>query len=160
MLYTDYAGFLLPRVAGRKVSVQRVGTGPLRRLSLDQNGAAPPIFPTPSRRIVAFDPFHRSLHGRTLRSLRTLRQALPVMEYFAINLPWLAAGVLVWLGALAAYRLYLSPLAEFPGPKLAALTGWYETYYDCMKDGSFWTQIEQFHKQYGRHPISPFRCIV
>ena len=109
---------------------------------------------------MAFDPFHRSLHGRTLRSLRTLRQAPPVMEYFAINLPWLAAGVLVWLGALATYRLYLSPLAKFPGPRLAALTGWYETYYDCMKDGSFWIQIEQFHKQYGRHPISPFRCIL
>jgi hypothetical protein len=80
-----------------------------------------------------------------------------MMEYLATNLPWLAAGVLVWLGALAAYRLYLSPLAKFPGPKLAALTGWYETYCDCMKDGSFWIQIEQFHKQYGRHPISLFQ---
>jgi len=76
------------------------------------------------------------------------------MEYLATNLPWLAAGFLVWLGALAAYRLYLSPLAKFPGPKLAALTGWYETYYDCMKDGSFWIQIEQFHRQYGMRPIS------
>jgi hypothetical protein len=75
------------------------------------------------------------------------------MEYFATNLLWLTAGVLVtlWLGALAVYRLYLSPLAKFPGPKLAALTGWYEAYYDCIKEGSFWIQIEQFHKQYGMH---------
>jgi hypothetical protein len=74
------------------------------------------------------------------------------MEYFATNLLWLAAGLLVWLSALAIYRFYLSPLAKFPGPKLAALTGWYETYYDCVKGGSFWIQVEQFHKQYGRHP--------
>src|SRR5277367_2357447 len=74
------------------------------------------------------------------------------MDYFATNLPWLAAGLLVWPIALAIYRFYLSPLAKFPGPKLAALTGWYETYYDCIKGGSFWIQVDQFHKQYGRHP--------
>ncbi|KAH8807218.1 cytochrome P450 [Xylogone sp. PMI_703] len=41
------------------------------------------------------------------------------------------------------------PLAKFPGPKLAAMTGWYETYYDCFKKGRYWVEIEKMHQKYG-----------
>jgi hypothetical protein len=67
----------------------------------------------------------------------------------ATGLLGLAAVFLLWLGALAAYRLFLSPIAYIPGPKLAALTGWYETYFDCIKQGSFWVEVEQMHRKYG-----------
>lgn len=43
-----------------------------------------------------------------------------------------AAGVgafLLYIGFLAIYRLYLSPIAKFPGPKLAALSLWYGEYF-------------------------------
>jgi hypothetical protein len=47
------------------------------------------------------------------------------------------------------YRLYLSPLAKFPGPKLAAATLWYEAYYDVVKKGQYTFKIRELHKKYG-----------
>jgi hypothetical protein len=55
----------------------------------------------------------------------------------------------MWLVVLAVYRLFLGPLANFPGPKLAALTGWYETYFECWRRGRYWVEIEQMHEKYG-----------
>jgi hypothetical protein len=60
-----------------------------------------------------------------------------------------AAAVSLWLGVSIAYRLWLGPLAGFPGDKLAALTGWYETYFDCVKRGRYWVEIERMHQEYG-----------
>jgi hypothetical protein len=41
-------------------------------------------------------------------------------------LAWSAGGYFAYL---ALYRLFLSPVARVPGPKLAALSLWYECYY-------------------------------
>lgn len=51
---------------------------------------------------------------------------------------------------LAFYRLFLSPLAGFPGPKLAAVTGFYEFYYDLFKGGKYVFEIQKMHEQYGQ----------
>ncbi|KAK0649566.1 cytochrome P450 [Cercophora newfieldiana] len=68
-------------------------------------------------------------------------------------------GLAAQLGALLAivlvtrsiYRLYFSPLAKFPGPKLAALTSLYEGYYDCFKEGGgrYHVEINRMHDKYG-----------
>ena len=47
------------------------------------------------------------------------------------------------------YRLFLSPIAKIPGPPLAALTSWYEFYYDVIKPGQFVWHIRDLHEQYG-----------
>jgi cytochrome P450 len=53
---------------------------------------------------------------------------------------------------LAIYRLYFHPLRHFPGPKLAALTYWYEIYYDWFAGpypGSNTYHLDELHNKYG-----------
>ena len=50
---------------------------------------------------------------------------------------------------VAIYRVYLHPLARFPGPKLAAVTRWYEGYYDLYKPGQYVFKIKEMHDKYG-----------
>ncbi|KAL6714746.1 hypothetical protein ACLMJK_008171 [Lecanora helva] len=47
------------------------------------------------------------------------------------------------------YRLYLSPLSKYPGPKLAALTSWYEFYFDIVQYGRFPWEVQRLHDIYG-----------
>lgn len=53
---------------------------------------------------------------------------------------------------VAVYRLLLSPLAGVPGPKIAALTAWYEFYWDCPRQGHYMFKIEEMHQKYGLSP--------
>ncbi|KAK0646805.1 cytochrome P450 family protein [Cercophora newfieldiana] len=60
-----------------------------------------------------------------------------------------ATLLVFYVSFLVFQRLVLSPLANFPGPRLAALTNWYEFYYDVILQGKFTSHIQQLHKQYG-----------
>lgn len=58
--------------------------------------------------------------------------------------------VAVYLLGLSIYRLYLTPSAKFPGPRLAALCYWYEFYYDVWPhEGQYTWKIRQLHEKYG-----------
>ncbi|MCJ1438149.1 hypothetical protein MMC27_007536 [Xylographa pallens] len=56
---------------------------------------------------------------------------------------------LIYLLYLLLYRLFLSPLARIPGPKLAALTGCYEMYFDLIEKARFPWKIAELHEIYG-----------
>ena len=58
-----------------------------------------------------------------------------------------AAGTLFLI--VIINRLFFSPLASFPGPRLAAATRWYETYFDVLRGGQFMYEIQRLHKIYG-----------
>ncbi|TGJ85535.1 hypothetical protein E0Z10_g3217 [Xylaria hypoxylon] len=69
--------------------------------------------------------------------------------------------LVIYLAGTVFYRLTLHPLAHFPGPKLAAITRWYEGYYDLILDGRYTFKIKELHKKYGPIiRISPYELHV
>lgn len=71
---------------------------------------------------------------------------------------WVAETTLglmvLWTAIGAIRRLYLHPLAHIPGPKLAALTWWYEFYFDVVQPGRYVFRIQELHRHYGICPRS------
>jgi hypothetical protein len=65
----------------------------------------------------------------------------------------LVLGILAsiaYLAALACYRIYLHPISHIPGPKLAAFTYWYQSYYDLWPhSGRFLWKTIELHERYG-----------
>ena len=62
----------------------------------------------------------------------------------------IAAVYLLYIVSLAIYRVFFHPLRRFPGPKLAALTSWYEFYHDIIHEGQFIWKLRDLHDHYGK----------
>ncbi|TGO47242.1 hypothetical protein BCON_0287g00120 [Botryotinia convoluta] len=61
----------------------------------------------------------------------------------------LCVTILFYTVLLYLYRITFHPLASFPGPKLAAITLWYEFYYDFFHGGRYIFKIKEMHEKYG-----------
>jgi hypothetical protein len=66
-----------------------------------------------------------------------------------------AVGAILYAAGLIIWRLYFSPLARFPGPKIAAATLWYEFYWDVVKGGQWVWEMERMHRKYGKLAAQP-----
>ncbi|KAK7953356.1 trichodiene oxygenase [Apiospora saccharicola] len=73
------------------------------------------------------------------------------MEPMLDLISWQRLGITiaVYFTTLAFYRLFLHPLSRFPGPRLAAVSRWYEAYYDVVQNGQYVFKIAELHKIYG-----------
>ncbi|KAI0421158.1 cytochrome P450 [Xylaria grammica] len=78
--------------------------------------------------------------------LRDLTLVTPTQFCFGVGAVWLLYAL--WT---SVYRLFFHPLRHIPGPKLAALTQWVETYYECFKPpgGQFMWEYQKWHAKYG-----------
>ncbi|GKT62503.1 cytochrome P450 protein [Colletotrichum tofieldiae] len=56
---------------------------------------------------------------------------------------------LLYVVQLGVRRLYFSPISHIPGPRLAALTQYYEFYYDIILGGQYTFKIIEMHREYG-----------
>lgn len=65
----------------------------------------------------------------------------------------LGAAVCIYGVGILVYRVYLHPLAKFPGPKLAAVTSFYEGYYEIVQKGLYSRQISKLHDVYGEYRV-------
>lgn len=63
-----------------------------------------------------------------LQLLLTHRQLLHISEFACL-------AALIYCVSLTVFRLFLCPIAKFPGPRIAAATYWYEFYFDVIKRG-------------------------
>src|ERR1700753_1185421 len=81
--------------------------------------------------------------------------------FHSFSLILLLSATICYLLCLTVYRFYLSPVAKFPGPRLAALTFWYEFYYDVIRKGKYTWKIQELHQKYGPIVrINPFEIHV
>lgn len=75
-----------------------------------------------------------------------------------------AAIILLTLPLLirSTYRLYLHPLANVPGPKLAALTSLHELWYDCFQGGGgqHAFKMREMHDTYGKFMLFLVRSVI
>ncbi|KAF2969443.1 hypothetical protein GQX73_g4102 [Xylaria multiplex] len=77
------------------------------------------------------------------------------LVHFSQSLTWQRAIFLVaiytffYTFILVIYRLFLSPLASFPGPVLAKITHWYEFYYNVLHVGKYYEKVRELHDKYG-----------
>lgn len=57
--------------------------------------------------------------------------------------------VLTYTMTLTVYRLWISPVAAFPGPSLARIPFLYEFYYNWIRLGTYYLKIKDMHERYG-----------
>jgi hypothetical protein len=65
-------------------------------------------------------------------------------------------AVLIAVGSLlhhVLYNLYRHPLAHIPGPKLAATTYLYQTYYSLIGGSRYYIKIGKLHEKYGKNAL-------
>ncbi len=53
-------------------------------------------------------------------------------------------AVTAYLVTLTLYRLFFHPSSRFPVPKLAAISRWYEAYYDVVRNGQYAFKIKKY----------------
>ena len=74
----------------------------------------------------------------TLRELSYLQLAAAI-----------AALCVLWLAGTILYRIYVHPLAGVPGPFWAKITSFYGFYFNMVRGGTYYREVERLHGKHG-----------
>ncbi|KAL9619844.1 MAG: hypothetical protein Q9160_005584 [Pyrenula sp. 1 TL-2023] len=75
---------------------------------------------------------------------RALREAANISPAWTVFMLW---GI--YFVARCVYNLYFHPLRKIPGPHIAAMTSFYDFWYDVIKGGTYLWEIRKMHETYG-----------
>jgi hypothetical protein len=127
----------------------------------DMQAPAPPLMsdcstPSSLHASTSLQPFvYSGLHDNLVRAVTLVYQDILQQTKSMLNLSWVEIAAMLtlfmvaYLSSLTVYRLYLSPVAAFPGPFLARTTHWYEFYYTYIQTGMYYKKVAEFHAKYG-----------
>lgn len=111
--------------------------------------------------LYTFSAFHFCIVGSSRTSESTFnprgRPFTTMISEYLLSIPaehLISSLIVSYVLSVILYRLYLSPIAKFPGTKLAAVSFWYEFYYDVIKRWQYTWEIGRMHQQYGFYPLS------
>ena len=90
-----------------------------------------------------------NLLGRDTRPSKSSQCFTTAMMTFMTVASSLVLDLATYILSLAVYRLYFSPLANFPGPRVAALSWWDEAYYSIFLRGQHAFRLDELHDRYG-----------
>jgi hypothetical protein len=88
------------------------------------------------------------------RTVSRLSEVLSSTGLSGVTIPpvlliaFLASGSAVLCTVIA--RLYFHPLKNIPGPRIAAVTSWYEFYYDVVGGETYIKKVSQLHQYYSK----------
>ncbi|KAF2664973.1 cytochrome P450 [Microthyrium microscopicum] len=91
-----------------------------------------------------------AFYNATTSYISFCRETLGVQPTYEL---WSTIGVCLFLVAFpivtTLYSYMTSPIRNIPGPRLAALTRWYEFYYNAIKSFQYAQKVAELHEQYG-----------
>lgn len=74
----------------------------------------------------------------------TLDNSLWTLAVFVV-----LATITTYVLWIILYYIYLDPLAQYRGPRLATFTKYWRVYIDIVQQKSFVHELEQLHRKYG-----------
>jgi hypothetical protein len=67
----------------------------------------------------------------------------------ALLAPAVLAAIITYAAYMVMYNMYFHPLAEVPGPPMAAVTIYWKAYVECIANRSFCHELVKLHAHYG-----------
>jgi hypothetical protein len=71
--------------------------------------------------------------------------------------------IIIYIFSRGIYNLYFHPLCKIPGPRVAAVSSFYDFWYDVVKGGTYLWEIRKMHEVYGNNLVPcvpPFTGII